>query len=414
MACTLVTPPAARSLIRNPIFITLESDLFTGSEAPYTPSQDNLQCLIEVWRETTGPEDEFIARNIAPYSRTSKQVTFDIADLLVTGAVALPSEASIGVTGTGIDPLSGEAVGLVSKFRIKYGDQYGDPVTPETLTVSGYYVAIAGGLPADHRQSINYAGKLIPLHSYLYRRDSAYTFYKPVGATQPDWMYFISLLAGTIQVKVTIHYEDGTYEFVDSHTIAVVTNRAYWMQSGYAQLKVEELATQDKVIVAYDVSLIDVATDQNAFTVFYLLDMECPSWDKVLLYHNGIGGYETVRMKGKTTYGHAVETEQYERTRWTDFDIKTGSIDMIRTAGSPVFTLSTGHYPPWYLDHLRQLLHGRLWMIDSDLSALSEHFFKRIICDTGQVEVRKDDPSTPESFVITCRNAWRDDGFNIY
>lgn len=414
MACTLITPPAARSLIRNPIYITLQSDLFSGAEAPYTPDEDNLQCRIEIWRETTGPEDIFLARRIAPYSRTTKQVTFDISKVLPY-TTALPSEASIGVTDVGTDPLSGEAEGLTMKYRIKYADQFGDPVVPETLTVSGYYVAISGGLPADHRQSINYAGKLIPLHSYFYRRASAYTYYKPVGETQPDWIYFVSLIAGTIQVKVTIHYDDGTYEFVDSHTIDVLLNRAYWMQSGFAQLKVQTLSTHPtKVITGYDVSLIDVATEQNAFTAFYLLDMECPSWEKVLLYHNGFGGYESVRMKGKTTYGHFVERELFERTPWTDFDIKTGTIDHIQSVGGSTFTLSTGHYPPWYLDHLRQLLHGRLWLVDRDLDELEVYAFKRILCTTTQVEVRKDDPTTPESFSIACRHSWRDDGFNVF
>jgi len=412
MASTIVTPPDAYSLIRNPVYVTLETDEMTGGSAPYTPAQDNLSCRLEVWRQLTAgfATEEMLARLRAPYSTDDKQVTFEISRL-VPRVLALPTAASIGVSpGT---PYSGEAVGLVNAIRFKHADQYGDPVTPEALTTSSGYMTIDGGLPADAIQDINWAGALIPLHSYYYKRNSAYTFVKPVGTHQPDYIYFVALVTDDIEVTVTIHYTDGTFDSYVSHTIAVTADKAYWTQSGYDQLKIDDNADVLKVVRGYDVSLIRVTGPQNAFTAFYVLDEICPSWERTILYHNGFGGYETVRMKGITRYTHQVDREIFERTRWIDFDIQTGTIDDIRTFGSPVFNTHTGHYPAYYVEHLRQLLHGKLWLVDTDLSALSSYRFKRLINQTSSVEIRSDEPAA-DGFAITYRHAWDDDGFNVF
>lgn len=285
-------------------------------------------------------------------------------------------------------------------------------IPADELTVSDDYLAISGGLPADAIQEINLAAAVIGLHSYYYKRASSHTFFKPVAAHQPDWIYFIALLTGDIEVTVTRMYSDGTTDFYVAVTIPVEANKAYWVQAGHDQLKVPIDSNPAKTVVGYSVSLIREA--QNAYTAFYVLDDMCPSWERFILYHNGFGGYETVRMKGITKYAHRVGRETFERTKWTDFTIEAGNIDQIRTSGNAVFNTHTGHYPSFYIEHLRQLLHGKMWLIDLELGTVDNTYrFKRIMCETNQVDLRTDEPAA-DGFAITYAHAWKDDGHNVY
>lgn len=410
MASNIVTPPDEYNLTRNPIFVVLDSDNFTGAEAPYTPSQPNLSCYLEVWRDVPGGEEK-LAPIQGPYSTNTKQFISNLASLFNDLNVeALPTAQSLGVSPG--DPYYGEAEGLVNVFRIKHADQYGDPVAAEALAISGDYLAINGGLPADAIQSVNLAASLIGLHSYYYKRNSAFTFFKPVAAHQPDYLYFVALLSGDIEVTVTRFYDDGTSDFYIALTMPVDANKAYWVQSGFNQLKVEAAAAAGKTVHGYSVSLI--RNDQNAFTAFYVIDDECPSWERFLLYHNGFGGFETVRMKGMTQYQQRTSRETFNRVSWIDFDPAVGSIDHLRTNGNSVFRTHTGHYPDYYINHLRQLLHAKLWMIDTDLGAvLNEWRFLRLMCETNQIDVRRDGAG-PDGFAIAYTYAWEDDGYNIY
>jgi len=391
------------------MWVTMESDLFTGSEAPYTPSEVNLSALLEVWK-FVGPGYEKLCRVSGPYSTTTKQIDFDISRIFDRN-ISLPSAASIGVSpGT---PYSGEAVGLVEVYQLLYSDQYGDPVAGDDFTTSDDLLAINGGLPADALQDINWAGTLIPLHSYYYKRNDAFIFYKPVSPQQPDWIYFVSLVTDNIIVKVTIQYDDGTTDLFTSHTIAVEANKAYWTQSGHDQLKITDNADADKTVAGYQVSLIRESTEQNAYTQFYLVDDVCTLQDLYLLYHNGFGGYESVRMKGATKYTHRVSREKFVRTKWKDFSTDIGNIEQIRVQGNRVYNTHIGHYPAHYIEHLRQMLHGNLWMIDLDLTVLASYRFLRIMCETDSVDLRTDEPG-PDGFSISYSPAWEDDGYNVF
>jgi len=411
MAASLVTAPAERNMIRTPIYITIESGQMSGTEAPYTADQDNLYCVCEVWEDPPSGDPVLLARLRAPYSTDDKRVTFDIAPL-IPRTLSLPSAASIGISPS--TPYHDEADDLTKRIYLKYADAYGIPVVAETLTQSDTFLCINGGLPADAVQDINWPGALLGLHSYFYKRADAYPFRKPVSMMQPDWIYYVSQVADDISIVVTIHYGDGTYDtYTAISAITLVEDKGYWIQSGYNQLKVDDHADTSKDVVGYDVSLIRATGGQNAFTAFYIIDDECPSWERYLLYQNGMGGYETVRLKGIMRHSHEVQRDRFERTRWSDFSITDGVTDDLTTFGGPVFTAHTGHYPSWYLDHLRQLLHGKLWIIDTDLSGIGEYRFKRILCDTNSVDIRSDRPG-PGGFSFTYRHAWKDDGYNVY
>lgn len=411
MASTLITAPSEHSFTRNPIWVTIESDLFTGSAGAYVPSEDNLSCRLEVWRDTDSGE-EMLLRTKAPYSTIDKRATFDISGALRRDTAYLPSDVSIGISGA--SPYYDEAVGLTDVYRIRHADQYGSPVEPETLTVEGDYLAIQGGLPADAIQDINWAASAIALHSYFYLRNSAFIFRKPVSKMQPDWIYFVGLVTDDFRVVVTIAYDDGTTDEYNSTLMDITADTGYWVQSGYNQLKVDTNADPDKTVIGYNVSIIRVTGMQNVFTAFYVIDDVSPSWEHCILMENGMGGYESVRMKGITRHGHDVEREEVQLTRWSDFSTSTGEFKKLRTAGSPLFNMHTGHYPVYYLEHLRQLLHGDVWAIDTELVLLNDYRFKKMrVLSTSLGDFRSSVPGA-NGITLSLRHAWNDTGFNVY
>lgn len=401
MASTLITAPQARNLTRNQIFVTFESDQFTGTPGAYVPSVVNLSCKLEIWA-VIGGVDTYIDTVYSPYSTIDKRTTFEISGFFPS-VYAPPSDASIGEFVT---PLYAEAEGIVTEFFLKYADQYGSPVAADTLEESAHYLAIHGGLPADAVQDPNWLGNGVGLHSYYYRRSSSYTFLKPVTPEQPDWIYFVSLVTGDIVVTVTIQYSDNTVDFFNSFTMECEEDTAYWLQSGYLQLHVDDNADPLKTVVGYNVSLI--YSDENFFTVFHTLDQICSPWEQYILMYNGIGGYESVRFRGPVDHADRVSRETINRTRWSTFDIREGDIDDFHTEGTPVTSINSGHYPWWYLNHLRQIIRGRLWLIDVD-----EVRLKRIRCETNQLPLYSE-ANPPHSIDITYSNAWLDDGFNVY
>ncbi|HZV71650.1 MAG TPA: hypothetical protein VFG10_18995 [Saprospiraceae bacterium] len=404
MPSTIITAPNPYNLTRNPIFVTVESSEFTGSAGAYIPSQPNLSCRLEIWRVDSGG-DVLIDTLRGPYSSIDKRITFDVSKCIPrVPEFAIPSEFSISVVAT---PQYAEAVGMTIEFYFKHADQYGDPVTPEALETSDTYLAIHGGLPADHVQSLPFGGYGIGMHSYYFKRDSAAVFLKPVSPEQPDWIYFISLVSSDIRVEVTVRYDDGTSSFYNSVLMDEITaGKAYWVQSGYEQLHVADHLTVGKTPIGYNVSLQRGIT--NFFTVFYVLDQICSPWERVMLMYNGFGGFESVRFRGPVRHADRVERETFRRTRWTDFTIRDGDINDFRTEGTPIVTLNTGQYPVWYINHLRQLIRGQLWMID-----VEEMRFKRIRCETNALDLY-DESAPPYNIEITISNAYLDDGFNIY
>lgn len=402
-------PPAERAFTRNPIFVGMESDRFDGVDPPFSPNQPNLYASLDVY-EKIGADLILLGPCVSPYSSQDKRTDFDIANLFPK-RVALPTAASIGISGG--DPYSGVASGICMKYVMKYTDKFGEPPVADELITSDEYLAIYGGVPEDSIQNINWAGSIIPLHTYLYKRNDAFIFRKPVAPHQPDWLYFVSVFEGNIIVKVRIEYNDGTYTLYDSHTIAVVENTAYWTQCGHDQLKIPAHIEDDKVVAGYQVSFIREDTEQNAYTAFFVIDDICPSWERFLLMHNGIGGYESVRMKGVGRHGHRVSREKYRKTKWKDFNVQTGTIGQTRVPGSPTINVHTGHYPHYYLEHLRQMLHAHIWMIDLDLAEVGSYRFLRYMCETDSIDLYTDEPA-PDGFALTLSKAWEDDGFNIF
>jgi hypothetical protein len=397
MATTLTDNPNQYCFSENPMIFEIESNLFTG-EGPYTPSEDNLFCYVEVWKKTgeNPAQDDLLGVKYVPYNRSTKKAYVDISGL-VNLAPQLPQINNI--IGNPNATLIGSSPDAHCTVYIKYADAFGTPVEYSTLNTSGIYHVIYGYMKWPIPST--FTGTAFSLHAYLSAQ--ATTFAKPVSKSQPDWLYFMVRSAETsfqVQLKLTIYYQDGTDEIITKGPYSIATNYSvHWVACGFMQLELNELSHADTV-VSYRVQVMNYPGTVAMFTQDFILEAES-EWERYLIIDNGLGGIESVRMYGKAT-GKINVTRAISKRMSDAFDYKTGEMDTHATSAHQLLDLNSGYYDELYIRHLEQLAVGKLWRIDTTLG------FVRLICTSNDLdEVVKDD-EVLFALQLTVRDAWDD------
>lgn len=349
-----------------------------------TFAQPNLTGVVRVI-DLADPdaEDELLSLQ-APYDAATSQVTFDLRGAFDWLAPALPSTASIA-PNSGSPLLTGLASGTVGHARIRYADRYGAG-TPaaESMLPSDPFWVIYGGLSADTTGDFPYSEALFWLHNYRLR-GSIDPFWKPVAKGQPDWLYFFANEETGYTINVHLYWSDGTEtNYVPSSSgLTIAAKTVKWVQAGYTQLKLGGItpATTGIEIVRYKVQIIsgDHAIAEAGF------EPDCAEhpWNISLMMDNGLGGMETVWLKGKAAWKYSVERDQYLRAPNAASEAE---LDTFLASGSHIIEVSTGWHERFYIEHLRQLLFAKLWIVDKANSR-----FIPVVMDTKTFDVGEDD-----------------------
>ena len=168
----------------------------------------------------------------------------------------------------------------------------------------------------------------------------------------------------------------------------------------------------DAYIVAYDWRLEQVdAPGSYWVTVRYDVHPLPNEFGLYLLMSNGLGGCESVWLKGKVERSYTADRDIYRRSRWPDGRpdpfVQRGDLAAYNQQGGAVLSCNTGWYAdPFYLEHLQQLPLSDTWIID-----LVNRRFVRVIVETKELITRRDD-DTMFSMAITLRQAMIDKAFN--
>lgn len=376
------------------LYVELESDRFSGASAPFTPDEENLQAYIELWNKTADP-DELIVALHAPYDLNTKRTDFDIGKFAPV-RLTLPTASSI----TGAPLISGSADDSVLLLYFKYGDKFGNPPVPETLSTSDDFYVIHGSRSADNARSselIQSGGVPFLLMHNNGDLGGAISIPKIVSWDQPDWLYFYTLSGFTMDVDVLLQFEDGSTNLVDVDEFLVSGKTMYWIQAGLPQLNIDAAG-----LYAYTI-ILQKAGDPGQRTIMYQIDRTCQDWGLTLLYDNGLGALETVHLKGKASHHYEVTGERFKSMRWKGFNVKDGEYETTGTDGSRVLTANTGYYPRHQVRMLQQLLHSRVWLINGVA-------FEKWVITSSRVLSAEDDADL-FSLEIDLRPGWDDDNF---
>jgi len=396
MAVSIVSNPNPYCFSLNPMIFEIESTLFSGASAPYTPDEDNLYCYVEIYQKVNGGDDVLLASKNIPYSKYTKTAKVDIHSVIDL-APTLPNLTPD--LGNPDALFAGTASDSYMTVYIKYADSYGTPSTPDTLSTSGDYYVIYG-YSKSQIPNIPFLAGGTELHAYIDKNGD--TFAKPVTKSTPDWVYVLAMQSNPavrFQLDVTVTYTDGTTEDFTIDTYTMDTDQSvHWFATGYTQLGLEALAASE--IYSYQVKIREQGEVSAMATVNYILDAETP-WERYVIYDNGLGGVETVCMKGKAMADMVAERSDIKKT-WKDFDYEVAQMDNIAVRGHEELDLSSGWYDEVYIRHLSQLLLAKLWLFDSELG-----FTRQIILSNDIKNILQDDVVL-HTLEIRIRDAWDD------
>lgn len=399
MAATLITSPPRLAFAEDPIYVTLESDEISGG----APLQDNLLGYVEVWEDAA--TDVNLINLHSPYDLSSQETTFNIAKAFNL-APHLPGESTMFWTG-GIGVT--QAVGAWKKYFLRYADKYGIPPTTPGLNQSdteAFYVIHGAQSVAQRGTWNNGLDELLLCHNYI-RRDGQ-QFIKPSYPDQPDWLFFWLDDTQNIRLDVTFHKIDGTESTITLYDPPTdLTGPAlYYVETGYYQNQLEATYAPE-LVSGYTYKILNLSGGKS-LQLKYVFDCECHSYPFYLLAFNGLGGVESIYLKGKIREDIESTRSDFERTRWTDLDLKEGLQGQYDSKRQRVFTVNTGWYDEYYIEHLQSVLLGDLWQIDLDNGR-----FLKLTIDTKNIRIRESDQQL-FSLEFRIRYAWKDPYFTLY
>lgn len=400
-----------------PVIITVTETMSNvaaiGSVLDDIWDEKNLRMALQVWKAgATTNEDTLLAAFQAPYRTSDAAVDIDISAAFVELQAHLPPASSLVFTPSAGAGHYGEAPTAWAKFFLRYADKYGNPATARLMAKSANSYAIHGAVAGDGQVSSNISLR------HNYRGRDLQPFRKPVVCDQPDWVF---LWTGDIDpdtsffLSVEVLFDDGTTQTVavtESNTYSIQPNRLYWIVSGFKQLGLDTITLPPgaTAIVQYDWRMYPPDLGDNPmFGPIRYLVVPKNDHDWFLAYDNGVGGVETVALRGPRTARYEVSGETYERPRVPDWTPEVGDVFDLAKRGKKSWEVNTGCYDRHdpYLEHLLQVPLADAWLMDMD----GQRYLRVRVEGREMVFDKTDD--TLVSLTLTVRASWKDAAYNI-
>ncbi len=375
--------------------------------------EPNLSLAVQVWEEKPGGNDKQLAVFQANYRADDRACDLDISAAFSELKAALPDPFSMNYAPPATSGFYGEAPEACAKYYLLFGDKYGTPARAQLFQRSDSLYAIHGSLSGDSQWQYT-----LPLR-HVYRNRQFVPFRKPVVCEQPDWMYvwtdvidpdtecFLSVLA---------IFDDNTEMNIAIQppgSAVLQPNTLYWFATGFEQLGLQNTVMPPGAtrIVAYDVRLYppDLAGEPLlGAQVQYRVEART-DYEFFLLFDNGVGGCETVSLRGKRSDRYTAKAEEYNTARGPLWEPTDGDMGVYAQEGRKEWEASTGLYDrdDAYLEHLLQLPLGQCWLIDTFASR-----FLPVRVEGREMTYRSDD-DTLASISFTIRALWTDRNYNV-
>jgi hypothetical protein len=314
--------------------------------------EDNLFAKISVHHATT--HETLLVLN-GSYDMQTRQCAFDIRPAFGDIRPTLPNEYEADPSTIFIGEQ--RAFHSLQKYYVRYADAYGAPPKPELQQRSMDFTVIQGGV-ASGRVTDFFFHHLVPLHNYS-APELGVPFTKSVTREQPDWVYFVCPNAQMgLQMEYAVTYSSGEERFFQDGTFNATAQEVRIIPTGFKQFSLRHFITNrndgDIFPVSYEFR-IRLSDGTTALRLTYELELFA-AWNMYILLDNGIGGMESVRLKGK-------KTKTYEGDA-TIIEKNNGEMSSIFPQGFTRWEASTGWYEDYQAEHLAQLLLGQIWLID--------------------------------------------------
>lgn len=348
-----------------PLSITTTSNAVDITVTPHSVtsivSVPNLSAHISVHDADT--HESLLALN-GSYNLSDRSCSFDIRAAFADTRPHLPTEyetAGVQIVG------EQRAIHAYRRYYIRYSDRHGVPPKPEIMQRSDNFTVVHGGVSSG-RVTDFFNRYLVPLHNY-FTPSLDMPFVKSVTREQPDWLYVICPNNEFgLQIEYAVTYSSGEERLFQDNVFNAVAGEIRIIPTGWAQFQSRHIIRNRQDGEVYPVSYefrIRQADGTLALKLVYELELFA-AWNMYILLDNGIGGMESIRLKGKKTKNYVGES--------TIFEKNDGSQSTAFPQGFTSWEASTGWYEAYQCEHLAQLLLGQLWLIEVNNNPLNPTF----------------------------------------
>jgi hypothetical protein len=314
---------------------------FTTTAAAASQRPANHKLLYDVFFESDYQSGLFdlISEN-ETFVNESGFALFDIKDILDSAFTRALSERPIPNFSDTTPQLSDN----LRRYFVRIGERYGTPATIHNATYIGtaeYPNLVRLGGIAENQWENNVG---IMLDTAIKNRVLSWQpTLKTVGRYQPEWLGVTSWGdVSNFAVKVTALWEDGTTENYTALTnsISLKYGETLLLPVNIAALRA---SSADKV-ERYTVTVIDAATNAVVSEAFsYTIDSLHHQSERYLMYLNGFGVPQTMRMTGVFTPTYEIARMEFNRAYAPNGRLVQSGSASSRHVSSPNFVYRSGH-----------------------------------------------------------------------
>ncbi len=277
---------------------------FTDTAAPYgvtTPGADNRSAQnfahhIELWLKTSdnSPDQLAYTANVPLDEPQTGVTTIDIHDSLHS---LLSSDTPVLLTAYE------QCKKSIRQYYPKYAQYLGEPAAVQRVKTGANCWVNKGGLGMRAALVRNISTELSPSagHPEQNRFMRQGSINKPVTKEQPEWLTWINLTNGTVNVslEVIIYNEDGTtFTFSPFAAFDINAYEKYQFQTGFTQLAIQERQDIAIVPVYYTVRLKQGDNYLSA-AYAYVIDYNFREFPRYFVYENSYGAFQTLATIGR-------------------------------------------------------------------------------------------------------------------
>jgi hypothetical protein len=325
---------------------------------------DNYTCNLQLWVEEQW--NSGIYNPVPPMQATPDRLNtaaFDLSTLLHPFVNRLPADWP----GYNQDVLS-VLHNLQRRFRYTYHEQIGDPPIPQKVERSTNAIAWYAGsrnLEVNTIQRVfSHIVRTDTLTPFLtYRSRAGSHIVSPAQQSYLAWYRNVPKILGSqLRLYVRVYYTDGSATF----TTAMPDNDSSgWEQgtvaiipTGFNRLGLH-LLEPEKVPDRYTVQVFD--HNDTPLSEHYTYHLAQPDYNELHIeYINSLGGFESLRCKGRWVHGIATEHEAVRQWRTLTPGLRpseqTSDAQALLRGNTTTVEVSTGLMPPGELDACLDIL----------------------------------------------------------
>lgn len=309
-----------------------------AGEDPVQRENFELICLTEIF--DNGTWRKLAEDRLAPDA--DDQASFFLQDLLDPELIAEFTWPEVSETYHALRS------NHIKRYRYSFAELFDDEI--QRMSSPGSARAILGAF--DYKMIAGLNGIEYSFTDFIITYKSFLTWQpisKTINRTQPEKLFFLVFNnINSLELHIKVYYTDGTnsddqelFTFSDVNQYDV-----YEFMVGFSQIDFSKFSS--KTVASYDIWLEDNAGNIQSQVRTFVLDAKTYRHERIFLFRNSFGGFDTLRATGRKT-----QLNEYER--------------MIRDRNDEGFSLQ-GHY---------QVLERSIFSINSGWLSLAQRNWLR-------------------------------------